>query len=671
MLDIKLLLVEDDIDLLKKLEKILKREVKELSISSNPIEAIKSLENSKPDLIITDIKMPQMNGLDMIESIRELCPNIPVIVASAFSDPDFFQKAIKLKIEKFVIKPIDLDDLIESIKNIAQKIELEKKMIANNKLLNEYKSIVDKSTYITKTDKYGKITYVNDKFETLSGYSKEELLGQNHNITRHPDMPSSFFKRLWETISNKQTWQGKIKNLDKNGKTFIVETTISPILDENDEIVEFISIKNDITQLVENRKLLQKEIITDNLTRVPNRIKLKNDVNKVQNPTLILVDINGFQEINNLFGFYFGDEILIYLANILNEEISTLEAKCYRVSADEFAILFFTQIDIETVRDIILKIEARIKNEPFNFNSIQYNLNLSYGVASTKSSEKNMILALAETAMSSARKNNLLFEIYTQEIDQQKTYENNFKWNRSLKEALEENRIEVYYQPIVNIRDSEDKKYECLVRYIEKDGEVISPFHFLDIAKRSRIYHDITRRVITLACEAFAKTDAIFSINFSIEDFYNLETVDYLIEMVNKNNLKGKLIVEILESEGIDNFNYTIDIIERLKSNGIKIAIDDFGTGYSNFSYLISLDVDILKIDGSLITDIDKDKSKQSILQSIMFFTKELNIKTVAEFVSSEEIYDVVKEFGVDYAQGYYFDKPLNYEELIKKVNKA
>jgi len=142
-----------------------------------------------------------------------------------------------------------------------------------------------------------------------------------------------------------------------------------------------------------------------------------------------------------------------------------------------------------------------------------------------------------------------------------------------------------------------------------------------------------------------------------------------IIYIVDQYNLQGKVIVEILESEGIDNYNYTIEIIEKMKSNGIQIAIDDFGTGYSNFAYLISLDIDILKIDGSLIQGIYKDKTKQSILESIIFFSKELNIKTVAEFVSNEEIYNKVKELNIDYVQGYYLDKPLSYHELLSKVN--
>lgn len=344
-------------------------------------------------------------------------------------------------------------------------------------------------------------------------------------------------------------------------------------------------------------------------------------------------------------------------------------AKCYRVSADEFAILYFEHIEKEIFEKFIRSVVKKLKNNPFISNDIKFDVDLSFGVALPNKNIKNTILALGEAAMLNARKNSLLYEVYTDSIDPQEKYEHNFKWNKNIKNALEENRIDVYYQPIININDSEDKKYECLMRYIEKDGTVIGPFEFLNVAKKTRLYHDLTQRVIKIACETFSTLQGTFSLNFSIEDFYNTETVDYLISMVEKHNLKGRVFVEILESEGIDNYNYTIEIIERMKSNGIKIAIDDFGTGYSNFAYIISLDIDILKIDGSLVKGVHADRTKQSILESIIFFSKELNIKTVAEFVSDKETYDKVKELNINYVQGYYLDKPLSHKELLSKID--
>ncbi|MBU0924539.1 EAL domain-containing protein [bacterium] len=665
MLDLKLVLVEDDIDLLNKLGRILKREVSDLKLFSSAFDALIHVQKEKPDVIISDIKMSNMNGLEMVDKIRTLYPDVPVIIASAFNDTEFFQKAIKLKVENFVIKPIDIDKLLGDLKEIKNKQIIQEGYLSRGKLLEEYKDIVDRSNYISKTNLKGQIIYVNDKFENLTGYKLEDIKGKSHSIMRHPEMRKSFYERLWKTILNKGTWHGVIKNYSKSGEVFYVETTISPILDKDDNIVEFISISNNITQLVQNKKELQKQLITDRLTKIYNRLKLKNDLLNASESTLILINVDNFKDINNLFGLYFGDQVLIYIANLLKEISTKYICNCYRISADEFMLLFDKDISIEEIELVINEIEKILKAEIFSHEEITFDIDLSYGVVQNNfSRDKNMLLSMAEIAMHTARKEHKLFDIYSRDNNLRKNYEHNFKWNKKLKLALEENRIDVFFQPIVNVKDNNIIKYESLVRYIEIDGSIIGPNDFLDVAKRSKIYHKITQKVIEISSNVFKDRHETFSINFSIEDLLNEDTIDYLLNKVNEYKLNNRVIVEILESEGIDNYIAVIDIIEKLKMNGIRIAIDDFGSGYSNFSYLISLDIDILKIDGSLIKDIDTNKSGQSIVKSIINFTKELGIKTVAEFVCSKEIYDLLKEMDIDYFQGYYISKPLSIEQL-------
>lgn len=664
MVNLKLVLIEDETFLREKLTKILQREIEEVHPFSSAKEALHHIPNIMPDVILTDIKMAEMTGLEMVEEVRKLDLPIKVIVASAFSEPAYFQKAIKLKVENFLVKPIDIDELLYQLKDIEKILTIEKAYNAKNKLLNEYKEIVDQSNHVTKTNIRGIITYANDRFCKLCGYTQEELIGSPHNIVRHEDMPSSFFKRMWKTILNKQTWHGTIKSKTKYGDAFYIETTIAPILDQNNNIEEFISIKNNVTELVNNKRNLQKEIVTDRLTGIPNRIKLSQDLKDVQSASLILLDIEKFHETNNIFGLDFGDKILIFIAQKLKSLSQQKEFTCYRISADEFILLSQNKHSDELI-EIIKELEKDIKQTPFEEKNISFDIDITYGlVTNTHDINNNMLIGMAESALSDARKEHKLFSLYSQEKNQQKAYEYNFEWTKKIKDALNEDRIDIYFQPLVSTITQEVKKYECLVRYLERDGTVVSPYYFLEVAKRSRLYNDITKVVIKKACEVFSLRKEKFSINLSIEDIVDEQTIALLINEVKEHNLAGRIIIEILESEGIDNYNKVIDIVEKLKGHGIEIAIDDFGTGYSNFAHLISLDIDILKIDGSLIKDIDKNISSRSIVKSILSFTKELNIKTVAEFVSSQEIFDVVQELGVDLAQGYHFSEPISKEKL-------
>jgi len=193
---------------------------------------------------------------------------------------------------------------------------------------------------------------------------------------------------------------------------------------------------------------------------------------------------------------------------------------------------------------------------------------------------------------------------------------------------------------------------------IDEDGKIISPFFFLGIAKKTKKYFEITKIVIKQSFEMFEKSSAEFSINITIEDILNKNITLFIFKMLERYGIGSRVVFEIVESEYIQNFEEVLDFIQKVKTYGSKIAIDDFGTGYSNFEYIIKLQVDYLKIDGSLIKNIDTDENTYLVVSTIVEFAKKLNMKTIAEFVENEEIFNKVKELGIDYSQGYYFSAP-------------
>ena len=198
------------------------------------------------------------------------------------------------------------------------------------------------------------------------------------------------------------------------------------------------------------------------------------------------------------------------------------------------------------------------------------------------------------------------------------------------------------------------------MRIKDKDNHIVPPSLFLEIAKRSNAYLKLSKLMIEKSF-AFLSTrdDLIFSVNLSLEDMSSPEFSVWFMDRIVRYNLEGRVVVEITEQESIENFDSVSSFVANVKELGVKIALDDFGSGYSNFSILMQLQIDYLKIDGSLIKNIDKDQNAKIIVETIVGFAKLLNIYTISEFVSSKEVYDVVKEIGVDYAQGYYIGKPL------------
>jgi len=255
----KVLYVEDDELISKATLRFLKRIVKDVLVAHDGLDGLNIFKNENIDLVITDIMMPKMNGLDMLEKIKEINNSIPVIVTTAFDDQEYFLKSIDLNVDKYIIKPTSVKKLDEAIGYIYEQFKLKKENREQQVLLDEYKYAIDTSLIVSKANPKGIITYVNDKFCEISGYDREELIGKPHNIVRHKDMSSDIFKILWETIKSKQIWRGRVTNQKRDGGEYIVETIILPLLDKNKNIKEFISLRQDVTDFVKMGRKLQEE----------------------------------------------------------------------------------------------------------------------------------------------------------------------------------------------------------------------------------------------------------------------------------------------------------------------------------------------------------------------------------------------------------------------------
>ncbi len=282
---------------------------------------------------------------------------------------------------------------------------------------------------------------------------------------------------------------------------------------------------------------------------------------------------------------------------------------------------------------------------------IEINLSISIGIAfkETKSMEK------ANMALVHAAKTKSPFALYSKSMKIEEEYEYDIKWSKIIKDAIDNDLVFPFFQPIVDINGH--KKFECLMRIL-KDGEYITPYYFLEIAKKAGFYPKLTTIMIEKSLKYFKDRPESFSINLGFEDISNTKLVDFLIHRIEHYKISDRLIIELVETENISDFEIMQRFINQMKAINVHIAIDDFGSGYSNFSYLLQLKPDFIKIDGSIIKNIDRDKNSQVITQTIVSFSKNLGIKTVAEFIHSKEVYDKTKDLGVDLFQGFYLGKP-------------
>ena len=279
---------------------------------------------------------------------------------------------------------------------------------------------------------------------------------------------------------------------------------------------------------------------------------------------------------------------------------------------------------------------------------------ISLGFSAGIAKASNRLLSKTDIAVNMAKSSHENIFIYNEDEKIEEKYKDNINMAYEIKKALAEDRIICYYQPIVDVQNGDILAYETLVRLKDTNGNIVLPFKFLHFSKKIKLYHKISQKVILNACTTFKRKRDFFSINLSIDDIKNQETVDFIIKTIKRTRTAPRVTFEILESEGIENYDEVLDFINKIKALGAKIAIDDFGSGYSNFEHLLKLNVDYIKIDGSLIKNITSNEKHKIIVETISSFAKKIGIKTVAEFVETKDILNKLKELEIDFAQGYH-----------------
>ena len=649
----KILIVDDSKTFRLYLKKLLLLHQFIVIEAENGKEALLKIgKNPDISMVLTDYEMPKMDGLKLIYQIRKTHTmyDLPIIVLSAHDDGYKIADSLKAGANDYLHKPYKKEEFFSRVyMNMRTGLHMNR-IKEQQTLIEQYKKAIDETSIVSKADRKGKITYVNNLFCDVTEYSVEELLGQTHNIMRHPDSSVEVSKELWKDISNKEIWHGIIKNRKKNGDSYTIDTTIVPILDTKGGIQEFISIGKDITQLLEQNNTIQKQY-TDTLTQLPNRLKLIQDLEEMEFASLVIINIDSFHEINSFYGYDIADRLLVEVGKKI-KNFSSDTHKTYKLPIDEYAMLGENSEIEEKI--YISDLLEQISGKSFMIGEHEVYLHFSVGIYSGTTGH----FVKADIALQQAKVKKTNVCAYGELDDVNEVQFNNLKWIKKLHNAITENRIKPFYQPIVNNKNGQTDKYEALVRMMDIDGTAISPSFFLEIAKKTKLYEKLTRAVFEQTIVLAKKCQASFSINLTVTDLKNTLLMNSFCEEIKFLEIADYIIFEIVESEELESTEL-FEMVETIKKCGIKISIDDFGTGYSNFDYLIKLKADFVKIDGSIIKNILTDSNSALIVKTIVNIAKEIGAKTIAEFVENEAIYEKVKELGIDYSQGYYFSAPL------------
>ncbi|WP_374615595.1 bifunctional diguanylate cyclase/phosphodiesterase [Thauera aminoaromatica] len=537
---------------------------------------------------------------------------------------------------------------------------------------------------IVITDTAGCILYVNEAFQRITGYARDEVLGRNPRILNGGLTPRATYEQMWATLLAGEVWRGEFHNVRKDGSAYLELATIAPIKDAGGTVTHYVAVKEDITQRKQSEALLHRLAYFDALTGLPNRALLhdriaqaiRSGVRRESFGMLMLVDIDRFRQLNDTLGHAAGDRLLCEVAARLRASVRE-EDTVARHGDDDFAVLVErigeTEADALSHAEHVARKLQRALQQPYvlggtegdrHFATLSFGISLFHdGVSSLES-----LLKQAEVALYRAKQDGRdIVRFFNPEM--QAVVDAHARLEARMHEALEANAFRLFFQPQVNRRGVVIGA-EALLRWPLDGGVMVSPAEFIPLAEDTGHIVRLGAWVLRSACAQLARWQMNettrhlkIAVNVSARQFHQPDFVASVKDTVRAAGVDPcRLELELTESAILSDMDETIRRMNELRALGIRFALDDFGTGYSSLSYLKRLPLDQLKIDQSFVRDMAEDEGSEAIVLAILSLSHALGLEVVAEGVERPEQRDFLRHHGCDCFQGYLFGKPLPME---------
>lgn len=530
-------------------------------------------------------------------------------------------------------------------------------------------------------DKNNVIMDVNAEFERITGYRKDEAIGQTPHFLRSGRHDYLFYEAMNKDLETKGHWYGEVWNRRKTGELYAEFLSISTVKDtETDEVHHYVALFTDITWEKQYQKQLERIAHYDPLTSLPNRLLLADRIKQAtsqadRNNTLLAVafiDLDEFKAINDSLGHEVGDMLLNTTSKRMLSCVREVDTVA-RLGGDEFVILLG---NLKTKDDIFPMIEQILRevSQPVIHNDKKLEVSASIGITyypQLEHTDGDQLIRQADQSMYSAKlegKNR--YHIYDPAHD--KNIRGLHQSIEEVRSALEKNELMLYYQPKVDMRNGRIIGFEALIRWNHPERGILGPNLFLPMIEQSDLSIDISRWVIQHAMQQItdlraAHHDYPISVNLGTYELQQTNFLEWLSQSLMRfpPECESLLELEILETHVLGDIDHITNIIKGCQSKGIRVSLDDFGTGYSSLSYLKKLPVDILKIDQSFVRSLFTAPEEYNMLEGIIGLVKNLDCEIIAEGVETEEHGLALLQLGCRFAQGYHIARPMPADELM------
>lgn len=691
-----ILVVDDDIAMLRSVMDLLGAFGYQCQSAETGMKALEILQEQSIDLVLLDLNMPNVNGFQVLKELREINHPADVIILSGEHCFDDAVRAMEYGVRNFLRKPYMPSELLAAINKTAdvrrvnrshqlREHKLEKAVNRNDFIVNNSPDI------IFMLDTQGCFSFINQRAESLLGYSHEELIGMHFSVLVHPDdlpmVQHSFQERRTGKRASQHVELNMLprQNFNIDGaEVQLISAELSSMgiyAGKSDKtFVGTYGVLRDIRERKRTEKMMNYQIHHDLLTELPNRALFKDRLQiaiaqaKRSNAQLAVMymDLDRFKIINDSLGHLVGDQLLQAVARRLKNCLRTSDTLA-RVGGDEFNLLLPNINNAEDASIIAQKILSELE-QPIIVDGIELYISFSIGIAIYPDNGNTIdtLIKHADTAMYSVKENGKKnFEFYHDGM--QTKHVRHITLEQDLRSAMNGNQLRVYYQPLVDVETGKTASVEALMRWEHPLDGLVLPQTFIELSEETGLIIEMGQWLLNEACRTVKNwwqthPGLKLSINVSSRELLQHDYADRLLSILNQNDFPGEmLILEISEAVLLKDMENNVNTLKKLSNMGVQIAIDNFGSGYSSLSYIQTLPLHVLKIDRSFIEKIKSKDDSSTILFAIVSMAKGLGLSIVAEGVETEEQLNFLKKIGCNNAQGFYLSRPQPAEQLSQQ----